>query len=66
MTEDDHQPDAVCTENGNCLKMVKGKDAGGLIQIHDSNTDGPGVPFPREAIAEFLDGVKGGEFDDFA
>ena len=64
MTEQNGVP-AKCSDQGGCLEMKTGDgDVTFIIQSKDSQ--GPQLPFPRTAIAVFLNGVKQGEFDDLA
>jgi hypothetical protein len=45
---------------GNCLEV---RQAGGWIEIHDSERPDEVVCCTRESLAAFIAGVKAGEFD---
>lgn len=55
---------AASTAQGNCVELA-GIDGGVLVR-DSKDPQGPVLSFTRAELAAFLDGVKGGEFDDLA
>lgn len=56
---------AASTGNGACVELAPGES--GTVYFRDSkNPKGAVLTFTRAEIAAFLDGAKGGEFDDLA
>lgn len=50
--------------SGNCVQMSHGP--AGTVLVRDSkNPTGPELMFTHAEIAAFLDGARGGEFDQF-
>lgn len=56
---------AASTGNGACVELAPG--GSGAVHLRDSkDPQGAVLTFTRAEIAAFLDGAKGGEFDDLA
>ncbi|MEY9889714.1 hypothetical protein ABIA35_000246 [Catenulispora sp. MAP12-49] len=56
---------AASTGNGACVELAPG--GSGAVYLRDSkDPKGAVLTFTRAEIAAFLDGAKGGEFDDLA
>ena len=56
---------AASQGNGACVELAAGE--AGVVYVRDSkDPDGAALTFTRREIAAFLDGAKGGEFDDLA
>ena len=56
---------AASTGNGACVELAPGESES--VYLRDSkNPKGAVLTFTRKEIAAFLEGAKGGEFDEFA
>ncbi|MEY9859903.1 hypothetical protein ABH935_005537 [Catenulispora sp. GAS73] len=56
---------AASSGNGTCVELAAGQT--GVVYMRDSkDPQGAVLTFTRNEIAAFLDGAKGGEFDDLA
>ena len=56
---------AASSGNGTCVELAAGRT--GVVYLRDSkDPQGAVLTFTRKEIAAFLDGAKGGEFDDLA
>lgn len=55
---------AASTAQGNCVELAR--IDGGVLVRDSKDPQGPVLSFTRAELAAFLDGVKGGEFDDLA
>jgi len=56
---------AASSANGSCVELAPGEPA--AVYLRDSkDPHGAVLMFTRAEIAAFLDGAKGGEFDDLA
>jgi Domain of unknown function (DUF397) len=55
----------ACTGTATCVEVATCDCQGGTVHVRDSkDEDGPTVPFDATAWAEFLAGVRAGEFDN--
>ena len=56
---------AASTGNGACVELAAGE--AGAVYLRDSkDPEGAVLKFTRREIAAFLEGARGGEFDDLA
>jgi hypothetical protein len=61
MTDEEFRRSSFCG-NGACVQVAVDGDA---VQVRDSkDPGGPVLEFTADEWAAFLDGAKGGEFDD--
>ncbi|ACU69218.1 protein of unknown function DUF397 [Catenulispora acidiphila DSM 44928] len=56
---------AASSGNGSCVELAPGL-AGSVYMRDSKDPQGPVLTFTRKEIAAFLEGARGGEFDDLA